>query len=132
MAVTPKYDNGRLVGYFCKLSHTHGSSAEAEECEKDPSQYTAAEREAKTAKEKQRVLDIRNSDAFEEAIDAVRELGAADDDDADEVVIANGINKVLAARDAVRALKIPSPKKDPKGDPKGKNQGNAGPVPPKV
>lgn len=109
MAVTPQYENGRLVGYSCKDgSHMHGNSAEAEECEKDPSQYTEAERQAKKDKEKQRVLDIRNNPGFEDAIDAVRELGAEDDEAAEKVVISHGINKVLAAREAVRALKIPA------------------------
>lgn len=114
MAVTPKYDGGRLVGYNCKLSHNHGSQTEAEDCEKDPSQYTEAERKAKKDKEAQRVLDIRNDGAFEEAVDAATELGALSDDDAEAVVLKNGIHNVLAVRESVRGLKIPVAKKEQK------------------
>jgi hypothetical protein len=123
MAVTAKYEGGRLVGYTCGYGHTHTGQAastgragisgqeEAIQCEKDPTAYTEEENKRKKELEAQRESDIRNDPSFEQAVDAVQELGAKNDEDAEAVVIRVGIQPVLNARDAVRALKIPVAKK---------------------
>ena len=123
MAVEPKYREGRLVGYSCRHGHTHGNTTEAAECEQDPTTYTEEQRKAKKEEAKQREAAIRNDASFDQAVAAASELGADDDEEAEAVVIANGVQTVLNVRDSVRKLKIPSlmpkPKTQPKDD-KGK------------
>ncbi len=103
MAVTRKYRNGTVLGFECGNGHTHGSEAEALTC--DPAKFAAVETAQQKEREQNRRRQVKEDGNFKLAVDAAKKLGAADAD-AEEVVIANGCERVLAAQAAIAGLGI--------------------------
>ena len=113
MSVTRIYGGkggGAVVGYSCGLGHNHGSQAEAEQC--DPQKFAAKQSAEQKEFEQNRRRQVAENPSYKPALLAAKQLGAADED-AEEVVLKNGCERVLAARDAVAGLGIPKsgPKK---------------------
>lgn len=107
-SVRPIRKGGALVGYMCDYDHNHGSQAEAANC--DPKEFAENKKRANKEQEQNRRLAIMDHKDFDKAVFAAKQLGASDDD-AEEVVLVNGTDKVIAARDMVAGLGIPKAKK---------------------
>ena len=121
MAVTRLYKNGAVVGFSCGLGHNHGSQTEAEQC--DPQKYAVKQSAEQKEFEQNRRRQVAENPSYKLALLAAEQLGASEED-AKEVVLKNGCERVLAARDAVAGLGIskhyesaPAPKKPSQPNP---------------
>lgn len=112
---TPLYKGGRLVGHTCALGHTHPSAETANGC--SPETFSKEEKEKARVLEEQRIQAVKDHPGLKSAILAAKALGASDDD-AEGVVMRNGVDEVLDVKARLAALKIPVAKVAPKDLPK--------------
>lgn len=98
------------IGFQCINGHNHGSMSDAANC--DAEKFAEQQTEVQKAAEVSRLTQIKLSADFKNAVLAASQLGASPDD-AEDVVLKNGCEKVLAAIAAVKGLGIPRPKPVP-------------------
>lgn len=103
----PVYKSGRLVGHKCALGHMHPSADLAKAC--TPEGFSKEETERLRLLKEQKEQATRDHPGFKNAIAVAIKLGA-DPDAAEAVVLANGVDEVMAVYQSLLALKIPTRK----------------------
>jgi hypothetical protein len=115
MSVTQIRNGGTVVGFRCQFGHNHITREEADIC--DPAKYAANQSAQQRELAANRRVEVANSKDFKPAIQAAKQLGAAEAD-AEEVVLVNGCERVLAVRDSLAGLGIGRIKAAKKADEK--------------